>query len=868
MAVPLQSKEVQCAIMDCILDELEKAKGEQILSCEIGTTERKLSYGLSKRILEKHRLANPWLNRDILNNYKRRKERLNRPVASINIASLTDNVSDLTNAESQNVAVLTAVENTTTDIPIKNPGRPKGSTKESKRSDIRRLQLALNHAATESLSIKEEAYKNANSRAPKGAYKQIVNQAEKDFNLPAGSINMDTVLARLKPGRKIVTAGRGNVSPLIAIEAHFLDVIIQLAAMRQPLTCFGALNLINSMISSSNLSDYVIEWKEKHKISGEDKHRLGMKYWHNFKKRHPEINTKRAVRFDSKRDDWCSYENFEKMYSRVYSAMVRSNVAIELPEKVMVTLDGRVTDKKEESYGRETTFLLTHPEYIFFVDEVGCNTSQKSDGNVGGQKFVVQSNKRALIRASHQDCHFTILGFTNGLGEPVCCVIILAAPEVRAKDIMGLQPWASIIGDPSIDFEENSHGPEKFYPYGPTCTVFGRSIPTLVRCSESGSITSNILMDTLKHIDKCLELDRSEVTPFLLLDGHGSRFELPFLDYVNSDETKWTVCIGMPYGTNLWQVGDSAQQNGAYKSRLTLEKQLLLEKKQELRLDFRIDRHDVVGLVHRSWEYSFARKESNKKAISERGWNPLTYNLLDHPELKKEKDSFAIKNAYQLASINGKENIDPSCLNFDDGVAKTMMDKIVEQKIRDRALEQAREEQREDIMARRLETFNRCLRMTAGVAFNAGTVELTDGRVHQRVIDQTRIREQNEIDAAERRRQQLENTKSKVDAIRSKSTDPTKWNANELNTMVSWFKRPGDSNIPKRKEQLLQRYMLTCHRREDEPKRKKDDEPPAVDDNPANTVNDPEDATANETVLEANEGVAAALLVQIAMTEV
>jgi hypothetical protein len=123
----------------------------------------------------------------------------------------------------------------------------------------------------------------------------------------------------LKPGRKLITAGRGNVSPLIAIKAHFLDVILQLAAMRQPFTSFGALNLINSMISSSNMQDYVTEWKEKHKITGVDdnKHRLSMKYWHNFKKCHPEINSKCAVRFDSKHDDWCRYENFDKMYSVV-----------------------------------------------------------------------------------------------------------------------------------------------------------------------------------------------------------------------------------------------------------------------------------------------------------------------------------------------------------------------------------------------------------------------------------------------------------------------------------------------------------------------------------------------------------------------
>jgi hypothetical protein len=195
-----------------------------------------------------------------------------------------------------------------------------------------------------------------------------------------------------------------------------------------------------------------------------------------------------------------------------------------------------------------------------------------------------------------------------------------------------------------------------------------------------------------------------------------------------------------------------------------------------------------VGLVHRAWLYSFDKRDSNKKAISERGWNLLTYNLLDHPELKKEKDNIAVKNAYQLTSINGKENIDPNSFNLDDGIAKTMVDKLLDHKIRQQALDKAREEQREDIMAQRMDTFNRCLRMTAGVAFNAGAVDLTDGRVHERVIEQTRIREQSELQAIERKRQQFENAKRKVDAIWQKTTDPMKWNTSELSTMVSWFK--------------------------------------------------------------------------------
>jgi len=144
-----------------------------------------------------------------------------------------------------------------------------------------------------------------------------------------------------------------------------------------------------------------------------------------------------------------------------------------------------------------------------------------------------------------------------------------------------------------------------------------------------------------------------------------------------------------------------------------------------MRLDFRIDRHDVIGLVHYAWEHSFAKVESNRKAIAGRGWNPLTLNLLDQEELHREKDDKAIKNTYQLAFIHGKENVDPSCLNFDSGVTKTLMDKIIEQKIRDRALDQACNEQREDHHAQSLETFNRCLKMTAGAAFNAGTVDVS-----------------------------------------------------------------------------------------------------------------------------------------------
>jgi hypothetical protein len=108
---------------------------------------------------------------------------------------------------------------------------------------------------------------------------------------------------------------------------------------------------------------------------------------------------------------------------------------------------------------------------------------------------------------------------------------------------MGLQPWAAVVGDPEVDVAANSHRLDKYYPFCPTCIVRGKKIETFVTCSEIGTVTSEILRDSLKQIDAQLSSDRTEAIPFLLLDGHGSRFQFPFIDFIMDQEKKWTVCI-------------------------------------------------------------------------------------------------------------------------------------------------------------------------------------------------------------------------------------------------------------------------------------------------------------------------------------
>ena len=62
------------------------------------------------------------------------------------------------------------------------------------------------------------------------------------------------------------------------------------------------------------------------------------------------------------------------------------------------------------------------------------------------------------------------------------------------------------------------------------------------------------------------------MNPFILVDGHGSRFRLPFLEYTNNKDHEWKACIGVLYGTALWQIGDRKIQNGSFNVAITKAK--------------------------------------------------------------------------------------------------------------------------------------------------------------------------------------------------------------------------------------------------------------------------------------------------------
>ena len=91
------------------------------------------------------------------------------------------------------------------------------------------------------------------------------------------------------------------------------------------------------------------------------------------------------------------------------------------------------------------------------------------------------------------------------------------------------------MGNIVFDKATKNHGPGKYLTGGPTCIYNRKTIPCATYVSESGRITSDILVVVLTVLD---ELDvfpcDSGITPFMLIDGHSSRLDPKLLTYINN----------------------------------------------------------------------------------------------------------------------------------------------------------------------------------------------------------------------------------------------------------------------------------------------------------------------------------------------
>ena len=470
------------------------------------------------------------------------------------------------------------------------------------------------------------------------------------------------------------------------------------------------------------------------------------------------------------------------------------------------------------------------------MDEVGSDLNMLNDGFIGGKKFLSRKGDTAKICATKKSRRFTVLGVTNLAGDPVMCVIIYEGKERNVFVESGIDPMhplynhfddCSVDEDNNFEFFENNYGKGRLFPGGHVCEIEGKKIPTMIRYSEKGSITPEILKDILKTIDD-LEVFQTYrdngAVPFLLVDGHQSRFHSTFLEYITDDAHPWKVSIGVPYGTSLWQVGDSPQQNGRFKIAMSEAKKMFIQKRIETFCsELELIPTDIIPMLNFAWEVSFADKSGNQDAIRERGFNPLNKNLLLLDILrrtmtssdKEEEEALQLLTEQKLSMLgHGHEYNNDHPLNFNCGYASTAIDKLVG------AVDLQRARARNHAKAK-FGTNSKALIKKMKKLSSAGQL-VRVAHTHEIGMDlliEIKLRK-SETDKAlnEKLKKKQQHRFDCIDryvSMKEGKKDETKWNNGDIKIAIKALKEDKDGKMPTKKNEMMEMWNMIKHREAD-----------------------------------------------------
>jgi hypothetical protein len=161
----------------------------------------------------------------------------------------------------------------------------------------------------------------------------------------------------------------------------------------------------------------------------------------------------------------------------------------------------------------------------------------------------------------------------------------------------------------------------------------------------------------------------------------------PFLEYTLESNILWTCCIGVPYGTSVWQLGDSAEQNGTFKIESKKANAETVRCKIRAGLPATLESSDIVRIVNIPWQKLFAKVHTNLKAIADHGCPPLNYVLLDKPELQEMKGrAQSINDIYEQHVMAGVEITALTLFNTDKGSVDLTMDVFLDNTLQEKAL--------------------------------------------------------------------------------------------------------------------------------------------------------------------------------------
>jgi hypothetical protein len=173
----------------------------------------------------------------------------------------------------------------------------------------------------------------------------------------------------------------------------------------------------------------------------------------------------------------------------------------------------------------------------------------------------------------------------------------------------------------------------------------------------------------------------------------------------------------------MWQDGDSTEQKGTFKIECKKVKADTVRNKIRAGLPATLDKSDIVQNVNVAWQKSFARVDTNKRAIAARGWGPLNYILLDHPELQETKERVkSINEIYVKHVRDGIEITDLTLLNTDKGAMGICMDMFLDQNVQEHAIGKLSASEKKERLRQ-----TGLVKKAGGDRISAGLVAITNG---------------------------------------------------------------------------------------------------------------------------------------------
>ena len=199
-------------------------------------------------------------------------------------------------------------------------------------------------------------------------------------------------------------------------------------------------------------------------------------------------------------------------------------------------------------------------------------------------------------------------------------------------------------------------------------------------------------------------------------------------------------------------------------------------------------------LVRDAWKNSFALVDSNKKALCDRGWNPLNYALLNDVSL--------FGNAY-LKSNEKPRSVEfhrIQDLNVDEGLAGDVVSMLSSRQ------DLVKRRKKEEVRIKRTETSKNLLqvakKLTSGIVFSAGKVHL-DNHILSLVQNKANEEKKRKIELDIKNEKLRMIKEDKVNKVISSGSCYKSWTNDELKAMCGFFKKKGYPAIPSRKTDLV-----------------------------------------------------------------